>query len=525
LPAWDLFTPPYEARNHPRSGMVRKEIMKFGTMKFAWRELYTQGLVLAIAATVVAVWVFTKPIVFTYDSFTYIDQARELQLGHSVDSKFFSRLPLFPAILLALHVTDLKQSVFWLIVFQSCLAVASCWLFYLTARLVEPRGAFVISLAFVASLLPFLNVKYIMTEQTFFFETVLTLYGIVAYLVARTNRAAWLAIAIIGVGTALMTLTRPQGAFVIPVVFGILALLVCRRAWTPLLAAVVAFGAVWSVQVVDQKIRAESQTASGSLDSSNMTGAMLLFTFYLDGPRANIRIAPENGPATAELKTLLLDELAKPDALARRAGYLKSVSPQDVPAYVDKSFAEPNADFYIMLAYTALKERLSAEEVDRLLVRVCLEAALAYPIQTAGLITQRMFETYFNPWQLVTPVHPQFQAGTFQSSLADEIAAAGDYFDATSTDRAIDRNLRWLMQGTIVVIILTLPIALLSRTWRITVALLVFGLYLNFAVAVGNLPLFRYAIYTIVANVLCGYVGAVAVASALRDRYLRKTAV
>ena len=497
--------------------------MRFEHAKLGGRELYAQLTVLAVSVIVVVVWVFTQPIVFTYDSFTYIDWARDLQLGQSAEP-LFSRLPLFPAILLAFHITDLKHSVFWLIIFQSGLAVASCWLFYLTARLLAPRGAFVLSLVFIASLLPFLNVKSIMTEQMFFFETVLTLYGIVAYLVARTNREAWLAIILVGLGTALMTLTRPQGAYVIPVVFGLLAVLAWRRALLPLIAAVTAFGAVWSVQVVDQKMRLGSQTSAGSLDSSHMTGAMLLFTFYLDGPRANIRVAPENGPATAELKALLLDEFAKPDTLARRVGYLKSVPPQDVPAYVERSLAEPNADFNALLSFTALKERLGAKEADRLLVRVCLEAALAYPIQTARLLTQRMVAVYFDPWMLAVPMHPQFQPGTFQSPLADEIADAGDYAQASATDYAIDRNLRWLMRAAILMAVIALPIALrYSSLLRVAIALLIFGLYLNFAVAVGNHPLFRYAFYAVPLNLMCGYLGAVALVCALRDRYLKKS--
>ena len=56
-----------------------------------------------------------------------------------------------------------------------------------------------------------------------------------------------------------------------------------------------------------------------------------------------------------------------------------------------------------------------------------------------------------------------------------------------------------------------------------TIALLVFGLYLNVAVVVGNSPLFRYAIYAIPVNLLCGYAGAVAVFAALRKRYLKKS--
>jgi hypothetical protein len=495
--------------------------MKCEAAKLGWRELCAQAIILAVATTVVVVWVLTKPIVFTYDSFTYIDQARELQLGQSA-STAFSRLPLFPAMLLTFGVTDLKHSVLWLIVFQACLAVASCWLFYLTARLVETRGAFAVSLVFIASLVPFLNVKYVMTEQTFLFETLLTLYGIVAYLVAQTNRQASLAVVVLGVGVALMTLTRPHAAYVIPAVFGVVAALIWRRAWLPLIAAVAAFGAVWSVQAIDQKMRTGSDMTAGSLDNSHMTGAMLLFSLYLDGPRTNIRFSPENGPATAEFKALLLDELAKPETLARRSGYLKSVPPQDVPAFVERILSTPDADAWTLLAFTALKERLGAKEADRLLVRVCLEAALAYPVRTARLIVGRLFQIYFNPWMLAVPWHAQFQPGTFQSTLADEIAAAGDYSDATSIDRAIDRNVRWLMQAAIVVVAITLPIALRYPTWRVTIALLMFGLYLNLTVAVGNHPLFRYAIYAIPVTLLCAYVGTVASILALRDRYAKR---
>ena len=100
--------------------------------------------------------------------------------------------------------------------------------------------------------------------------------------------------------------------------------------------------------------------------------------------------------------------------------------------------------------------------------------------------------------------------------------AAGDYTNPTSIDRAIDKNLRWIMQGAIVIVILTFPVALWYCTWRVTIALLVFGLYLNFAVVVGNSPLFRYAIYAIPVNLMCAYVGAAALISVLRDRYLKK---
>ena len=300
-------------------GMKRK--IAFETAKFGRREPCAQAIILAVAAAVVVVWVLTKPIVFTQDTITYINAARELRLGQSTGD-IFSRLPAFPAVLAAFHITDLKHTVFWLIVFQACLAVGSCWLFYLTARLLSPRvGAFVVSLIFIASLLPFVQVKHIMTEQAFFFETMLTAFGMVAYLLARTMRGAWSSLAVLGVGTTLMTLTRPQGAYVVPVVFGLVGVLAWRRAALAIVGAIMVLGAVWSIQILDHRARSMSQMSAGSLDSSHMTGKMFFFALYLDGSsRANIRIAPGNGPKTAELKALLVDEYAKPDTLARRKG-------------------------------------------------------------------------------------------------------------------------------------------------------------------------------------------------------------
>ena len=501
--------------------------MKFEAAKLGSRELLAQGIILAISAIVVAVWVFTKPIIFTHDSFTYIDQARELTLGTSATA-MFSRLPAFPMILWAFGVTDLKHSVFWLIIFQSCLAVASCWLFYLTARLIWPRGAFVAALVFIASLLPFLHVKYIMTEQTFFVETMLALYGIVAYLMARTNPEALQSIAILGAGAALMSLTRPQAAYVIPLLFGMVAVFAWRRAWVALIGAVVAVCAVWSVQAVDQRVRSESKTSVGSFDNSHQTGKMLLFAFYMQGLGENIRIRPENGPKSAELRSLLIDELSKPDTLARRMGYLANVAPQEVPAYVDRGFAVFDSNFFAMITYSALNERLGLKETDRLFFQVSLEAAAAHPLETAWLFLGKGLRIYLDPWMPAVPVYIEygpFPAGTFQPPLAEEITAAGDYSNATSTDLAIDRNVRWLMRGAVLLAIITLPIALRYPTWRITIALLVFGLYLNLAVVVGNSALFRYAIYAIPMNLLCAYAGVAAVTSALHGRYARNSVI
>jgi hypothetical protein len=320
-----------------------------------------------------------------------------------------------------------------------------------------------------------------------------------------------------------MTLTRPQGAYVVPVVFGLIGVLAWRRAALALAGAIMVLGAVWSIQILDHRARSMSQMSAGSLDSSHMTGKMFFFTFYLDGSsRTNVRIAPENGPKTTELKALLLDEYAKPDTLARRKGYLGSVAPQDVPEYVERMFNEPNSDHFNLLAFASLDDRLGPKEADRLLLQICLEAALAYPVPTARLFIEKGLEIYFNPWMLSVPSHPPFVPGYFTAPLADEVAAAGDYTTPTRADYAIDQNIRWLMRIAVLVALITLPFALRYHTWRVTIALLVFGLYLNVGVVVGNSPLFLSAISAIPINLLCAYAGAVATFSAVVERYLKK---
>jgi hypothetical protein len=488
--------------------------MRLETAKFYWPELCIQGSLLAISVIVVAVWVFTQPIVFTYDSFTYIEVARELQLGSSTNS-YYWRPPVYPAILWSLDIVDFSHSVFWLIIFQSCLAIASVWLFYLSARQLEPRGAVVVSLLLVASLLPFLHVKYIMTEQIFFFEMMLVLYGITGYLMAPSIRGALQSIVILSAGAALMMLTRPQGAYVAPVLLFTVAALRWRRAWIPLIGAVLVAATVWSAQAIDQNARLGSWNSAGNLDA-HITGKMLFFTLYFGAPE--VSVSPKNGPATAELKKLLLEELVKPDNLARRKGHLTAaVTPERVPAYVERMFDAPSPGdanpFWV--AFFGLDERLGLKGADRLLLQVSLEAALAYPVQAARLFLERGFQMYFNPKEPAVPRSPQFPPGTFRPPLSEEIAAAGNYSEATAFDWAIDRNVRWMMRIAILLAILTLPIALRYPTWRVTIALLVFGLYLNAAVIFTTLALFRYAFYAIPVNLMCAFVGTVAAISTL----------
>jgi hypothetical protein len=105
--------------------LAAAKIMRLDITKLRWRERYVQSALLAISATVVAVWVFTKPIVFTYDTLTYIDVAHALKVGNSANADYL-RLPVFPLILLAFQVTDLAHSVQKLVAFHSVLAVASC---------------------------------------------------------------------------------------------------------------------------------------------------------------------------------------------------------------------------------------------------------------------------------------------------------------------------------------------------------------------------------------------------------------
>jgi hypothetical protein len=46
------------------------------------------------------------------------------------------------------------------------------------------------------------------------------------------------------------------------------------------------------------------------------------------------------------------------------------IPPQEVPAYVERIFSEPNPDFFELLAFASLDDRLGPKEADRLLLQV-----------------------------------------------------------------------------------------------------------------------------------------------------------
>jgi hypothetical protein len=201
---------------------------------------------------------------------------------------------------------------------------------------------------------------------------------------------------------------------------------------------------------------------------------------------------------------------------------MPGVTSEQVPGYVEQMFDRPPTDANsYWVTFFALDQRLGLKGADQLLVRVSLEAALAYPLQTASIILQKAFEAYLNPLHFAVPlvdVFPPLPMEAFHPPLSDEIAAAGDFTDAhpSELDRAIDRNVRWTMRIAILMAILTLPIALRAHTWRVTIALLVFSLYLNSVIIIGTSPLFRYTIYAIPLALMCAFIGTVSVISALR---------
>src|SRR5260370_9291424 len=84
-------------------------IMRLDLAKRERREL-CEGSLLAISVIVVVAWVLLKPIVFTYDTFTYMEVAREFASGNSTNA-FYFRLPIYPAPLRAFDNTHPCPSV------------------------------------------------------------------------------------------------------------------------------------------------------------------------------------------------------------------------------------------------------------------------------------------------------------------------------------------------------------------------------------------------------------------------------
>lgn len=165
-----------------------------------------------------------QPIVYTNDSGGYLEAAR---FFHGVsDTKYqYWRTPLFPLLMLITGVAD-EISLHGLVAFYFLLALSIPLLIYFGIRWINAGVAFVAALLVVASLLPFIDVTFIMPSQLFGFMLILSAFFTWRYI----NKTQISDIYAIALSSLIVVMVRPQGSYLFVLLLGI-AILAAPQKW------------------------------------------------------------------------------------------------------------------------------------------------------------------------------------------------------------------------------------------------------------------------------------------------------
>jgi hypothetical protein len=204
-----------------------------GSALFRYR-LSLPLLVVCIATFAVGIaFCVVQPIIYTNDTDGYLEAARFF-IG-APDGKYaYLRTPLFP-MLLAVTGVAAERSLHGLVAVHLVLGLAIPILIYFSLSWVGRWSAAGAAIVSAATLIPFLNVGYVMTSQLFTFMLVLTVFFACRFI--ATQRAIDMYASIFGGFLAMMV--RPQGSALF-VVLAPMFFVAAPGKWRHCIAAIVA---------------------------------------------------------------------------------------------------------------------------------------------------------------------------------------------------------------------------------------------------------------------------------------------
>lgn len=339
------------------------------------------------------------------DGHSYTDYARGLLSG-VLDGNLYYRTPGYPLLLIA---TGATAGTFAGLLLAQAVAAAMIPLasYGIIARISQPIGV-TVAFASIASLVPFVYVNTVYPDQAYIVLLVLSSFFLARWLAfADASRANLYALAIV---SDLLYWMRPIGLTVTITCFLLAALK--RRymiSWLVCVTAIVGVHAGWHAYQATHTVNGTSQRS--------MLGRQLFFKAYMWSDGMNAPFSPQQGPATAALRsrlTALFADSAHKSELEKKWGAIKDWGfPMTDAAYhemfgrfdgnpeaqVAAIFELPNAKyFYVMFIASDVEFGPAA---DRLFLRAAIEQFLTNPLQTARAIIGTYWALVFGPaWQI-----------------------------------------------------------------------------------------------------------------------------
>ncbi|HOX28051.1 MAG TPA: hypothetical protein PLQ76_02725 [bacterium] len=354
------------------------------------------------------------PVMFDPDSKSYIEFAKALlgdPSGNAVINYY--RTPGYPAVLIATGVFAFNSFI-GLIFFQTASAVVTPLLIYGTLKRIGKTTAYYCALFSIISLIPYVNMKAVLTDQLAVFAHVLLIRALSEFFYTNKSRYLYASSAVL----FFMYTLRPSAAMLAYLVIFMAVVLRPRMIIHALVCVVLILAASKGLSHTQNRITGFSNTYVSNV---NLTGKMLFYNAYHSSKGL---IAESNGPASKELMEVFKHELPhRPDVLRLSVAPLDETQKQffygkyrnDMKGLEKSAFGSPATTYYYLI-WTLLDETIGPEKSDALMLKTSVELFRAHPgifaeillrnLTGYTLTTPSLYWNYVDEYPRISPVKP-----------------------------------------------------------------------------------------------------------------------
>jgi hypothetical protein len=451
--------------------------------------------VIFLAIMTAVIWYLSEPIIFTMDSYAYLNSAKAIA-GIDNGSLVYFRAPFLP-LLLAITKVPTLQTFSWFILAQIILGISCIIIMHDCLRRISRPIGLIATLLFISTFMGLVHSKSIMTEEIYLFGWCLCINGVFSYL----SKPAKLSLLQITIALLILVMTRAQGAFVAFVVLPFLVCCLPKRMPEIIVSAValclITLGYSHVVASKTHLMYDQKNAATSKFGVTNTTGKMLFMVVYSD-PYKRMKwslVHPENGPASLLLFTELKQYYSIPANLPAKAddtlfGQFAG-NPQGLIAAMEN---KPNEQYWWAI-WGTMDKYLGAGAADNLLMRVTIETILTHPFKVATIYARNFVVDLVRADSSYVWAHPRISPESIGPLFSAELEKSGDYTRHTHLAKLLD-----FYFPAAQIILLILAIICFKRLWyspwcKMAIFCLVLLIYNNSTVAMAATPESRYTFY------------------------------
>lgn len=463
---------------------------------FLYAVRYDIATVFILSVLTGLIWYFTEPIIFTYDSFGYLDTSKAFA-GMKDTGPLYWRAPLFP-ILLALTGVPTLQTFNYFLIAQLLLGIATIMVMHNCLRNISRPLGLLGSLLFITTFMAFVHSKSVMTEQIYLFGWCLCIDALLAYI----KKGSRLRLAELILSFVILAMSRAQGAFIALLLLPLLACYMPKKIPELLIGAVTFFLITLgysSIHPQEISIRAGKKmdnTISG-LGITHSTGKMLFMVAYWD-PYKHFGwtlVHPKNGPASEQLFSELKKYYSDPSHLPANLNYELFSQfighPEDLVKTIEN---HPDAQYWWEI-WRIMDVCIGPSNANNLLMKVTIETMISNPLEMLSVYLRNFAVALAKADSSYVWQHKSFDARSVGDHFAKEIKNNGNSEQFTTLSTFLNLYFPFL-QILLLFANCFVVVRVWKSSWRIPFLFcIVLLLYNHATVAIAATPESRYTFY------------------------------